>query len=74
LAFTTLPTHAMSLGQVRREQSGPVHSASPSAPVWHKQLRFFSQLPWPLQKFSHIPLLLVRRNPSVTTCPHASRT
>jgi len=29
LALTTLPTHAVSYGHARNEQSGPVHSASP---------------------------------------------
>lgn len=55
LALTTEPTQAKSLGQVRREQSAPVHSGSPSNPVKHLQLRFFSHVPWPEQELSHRP-------------------
>jgi len=56
-APTVAPTQAKSLGQVRREQSGPVHSGTPSMPLKHKQLLFLAQVPCPEQKLSQSPVL-----------------
>lgn len=71
LELMTSPTQAKSRGHVRREQSGPVHSGSPSKPVKHLQLLFFSQVPWLEQWFSHKPPLRWRRL-SQMICPQDS--